>query len=94
MGHLDRLDRLDKKVKTGKLKNGAGGPKNGQKPGNFVTAREAADLIAVSPRTIVRMLAEGGIVGFKTRGAWKIPRAQFFGQFPFARPLHAKGKRK
>lgn len=39
----------------------------------FVTATAVADYLDVDPRTIVRMIKEGALIGVKVGRAWRIP---------------------
>jgi excisionase family DNA binding protein len=39
----------------------------------FVTANAVADYLDVDPRTIVRMIKEGALIGVKVGRAWRIP---------------------
>lgn len=54
---------------------------------SWLAINEAAGLLEISTRAVVRSLKAGGISGFKIDGMWRIPRQGFFEKYPWSREL-------
>jgi len=43
----------------------------------FLTPRQAGDALQLNPRTIVKLIGDGELIGVKFGGSWRLPRDQF-----------------